>query len=131
MSHSSALIMRSPELHRNQDEERAFRECNPCASDFKDSTSWYGRPLHCGISVRPMSARGQTRQIDRPTTLVSCPLRADRYRNSAPQRIDAECQNRPPVQLVLGPTVFDRNEPSAGRFTAAKRVPHLLSVHGS
>src|SRR5258707_14943287 len=91
MSHSSALIMRSPELHRNQDEERAFRECNPCASDFKDSTSWYGRPLHCGISVRPMSARGQTRQIDRPTTLVSCPLRADRYRNSAPQRIEALC----------------------------------------
>src|SRR5205823_9511836 len=29
---------------------------------------------------------------DRPTTLVSCPLRADRYRNSAPQRIDAECR---------------------------------------
>ena len=23
---------------------------------------------------------------------MSCPLRADRYRNSAPQRIDAECQ---------------------------------------
>jgi len=31
----------------------------------------------------------QSRQIDRPTTLVSCPLRADRVRNSAPQRIEA------------------------------------------
>jgi len=38
------------------------------------------------------NSQGQTRQIDRPTTLVSCPLRADRYRNSALQRIDAECQ---------------------------------------
>src|SRR6266446_7794289 len=127
MSHSSGLRIISAELHRNQDEERAFRECNPCASDFKDSTSWYGRPLHCGISVRPMSARGQTRQIDRPTTLVSCPLRADRYRNSAPQRIDAECQNKPPVQLVLGPTVFDRNEPSAGRFRSEEHTSELQS----
>ena len=41
-----------------------------------------------------MSQLGQTRQIDRPTTLVSCPLRADRYRNSAPQRIDVVCQQR-------------------------------------
>src|SRR5258708_9090896 len=99
MSHSSALIMRSPELHRNQDEERAFRECNPCASDFKDSTSWYGRPLHCRISVRPMSARGPTRQIYKPTTLVSSPLRADRYRNSAPPRIDSDAHNSPPLPL--------------------------------
>src|SRR5258708_32660503 len=41
-----------------------------------------------------MSGSGHFRQIDRPTTLVSCPLRADCYRNSAPQRIDAECQQR-------------------------------------
>src|SRR6266478_4513896 len=38
-----------------------------------------------------MTAVGQSRQIDRPTTLVSCPLRADRVRNSAPQRIEALC----------------------------------------
>src|SRR5436305_12956499 len=44
--------------------------------------------------VKFLRATRQTRQIDRPMTLVSCPLRADRYRNSAPQRIDVVCQQR-------------------------------------
>ena len=58
----------------------------------KGSTPQYGRrPLRCGILTRLMTAVGQSRQIDRPTTLVSCPLRADRVRNSAPQRIEALC----------------------------------------
>ncbi len=58
----------------------------------KGSTPQYGRrPLRCEILTRLMTAVGQSRQIDRPTTLVSCPLRADRVRNSAPQRIEALC----------------------------------------
>jgi hypothetical protein len=42
----------------------------------------------------PMSQLGHFRQIDPLPTLLACPLRSDRVRTFAPQRIDAVCHNR-------------------------------------
>ena len=42
-----------------------------------------------------MSVLGHFRQIDPLPTFSACPLRSDRVRTFAPQRIDAVCQNRP------------------------------------
>jgi hypothetical protein len=39
-----------------------------------------------------MSGLGHFRQIDPLPTLAACPLRSDRVRTFAPQRIDAVCQ---------------------------------------
>jgi hypothetical protein len=39
-----------------------------------------------------MSGLGLFRQIDPLPTLAACPLRSDRVRTFAPQRIDAVCQ---------------------------------------
>jgi hypothetical protein len=43
---------------------------------------------HCR-SAQPMSLMGHFRQIDPLPTLSACPLRSDRVRTFAPQRIDA------------------------------------------
>src|ERR1700730_9843624 len=47
-----------------------------------------------------MTARGHFRQIDPLPTLSACPLRSDRVRTSAPQRIDAVCHEPRPRQGV-------------------------------
>ena len=44
-----------------------------------------GRPLHCGISIRLMTANGHLRRIDTLPTLSACPLRSDRYQVRATQ----------------------------------------------
>src|SRR5271166_5318314 len=41
-----------------------------------------------------MSLEGHFRQIDPLPTPSACPLRSDRFRTFAPQRIDAVCQDR-------------------------------------
>ena len=51
---------------------------------------------------RRMSGSGHFRQIDTLPTLAACPLRSDRFRNSAPQRIDAECQIRTHAPQQIG-----------------------------
>jgi hypothetical protein len=43
-------------------------------------------------SAPSTTARGHFRQIDPLPTLSACPLRSDRVRTFAPQRIDAVCQ---------------------------------------
>jgi hypothetical protein len=48
---------------------------------------------HCR-SAQPMSLMGHFRQIDPLPTFSACPLRSDRVRIFALQRIDAVCQLR-------------------------------------
>jgi hypothetical protein len=47
--------------------------------------------LRCESREQPMSQMGHIRQIDPLPTLSACPLRFDRVRTFAPQRIDAVC----------------------------------------
>jgi hypothetical protein len=48
--------------------------------------------VHCETTEAPMSEMGHFRQIDPLSTFSACPLRSDRVRTFAPQRIDAVCQ---------------------------------------
>ena len=48
--------------------------------------------MRCDKFRPRMAAVGHFRQIDPLPTLSACPLRSDRVRTFAPQRIDAVCQ---------------------------------------
>jgi hypothetical protein len=50
-------------------------------------------PVHRSEIFPLMSVQGHFRQIDPLPTLSACPLRSDRVRTFAPQRIDAMCNN--------------------------------------
>ena len=53
----------------------AWRVCHkaaiPVLSDFKDSTSWHGRPLHCGISIPYAPSGGQVADIEIGAFLIA------------------------------------------------------------
>src|ERR1700737_3675410 len=81
-------------LHAQQHDGSSCRSL--LASDQKGSTSRCGRTLlHCGISIPAMSVEGHFRQINPLPTLSACPLRSDRVRTFAPQRIDEAPFGRP------------------------------------
>src|SRR5262245_16435610 len=50
-------------------------ESTGCQPD--DSTRGASAPLHCGISVPPLSAMGQSRRIDMLGAVAACPLRSE------------------------------------------------------
>jgi hypothetical protein len=69
-----------------------MERAGPPVLDVNDSTSRRGgRPLHCGISIQPMSAGGQTRPIDTPRAVAACPLCSNCYRIDCSPRTDAKC----------------------------------------
>jgi hypothetical protein len=64
------------------------------------------RLLHCGSSIRPMSALGHFRQIGTLRTLTGCPLRSESGQVGGHRAKSALCQSRPnaPQQIV---SLFD------------------------
>src|SRR5208337_3700745 len=58
-----------------------------------------------------MTARGHFRQINPLPTLSACPLRSDRVRTFAPQRIDAVWGSPVPMHGWNGMTCRQRNKP--------------------
>jgi hypothetical protein len=73
----------------------------------------------CSAGFRPlMSESGHFRQIDPLPTLSACPLRSDRVRTFAPQRIDAVCQHE---TLVCGGDTEGRSAARLGGVTQSGR----------
>jgi hypothetical protein len=62
-------------------------------NEYLDRAQTTGHQKH-RRSAQLISLMGHFRQIDPLPTLSACPLRSDRVRTFAPQRIDAVCQNR-------------------------------------
>src|SRR5262249_51195988 len=69
-------------------------------------------------TLMPQSGRRpqhHKRPIETPPAVAACPLRPDRFRNSAPQRIDAVCQNPTfrgsPVHSEVGHRPSNRDTP--------------------
>ena len=65
---------------------------------------WMGCVVHHSQIGGAMSESGRKRRIDTPEEFSACPLRSDRVRTFAPQRIDAVCHNRPRAFARLLPS---------------------------
>src|SRR5262249_9796840 len=71
------------------------------SSSWKHTPPWCGRLLHCGISIRPMTAWGHKRTKQHVGAMSALPLKADKQESARLVRFVPKADERAAAKFLI------------------------------